>query len=115
MREIARQSFLVAARDELGLQTRDASLGDEMPKVTARNGVPTNSDNPSFDLLTASFDEIFLEVRRGEVSKTVLLHRLLHTVPRAPKDSSKDRFASMDYRAWLAEMEEFPAAGLSRR
>ena len=31
LQELARQSFLVAARDQLGLRTRDVSLGDEMP------------------------------------------------------------------------------------
>ena len=33
LEEIARQSFLVAARDQLGLRTRDVSLGDEIPST----------------------------------------------------------------------------------
>ena len=33
-RELFRQALLIAARDELGLLTRDAWLGDAMPTVT---------------------------------------------------------------------------------
>ena len=112
LREIARQSFLVAARDQLGLQTRDASLGDEMPVLSLHDGMPSDPDNPSFDLLTVPAGRTCLEVRQGIESPTTLLHQPLHTTPVPPENFSKDRFGMpMDYRAWLTELEQLSRGG----
>ena len=50
------KSFLVAARDQLGLRTRDASLGDEMC---------AEGDNSLFEVLQAVAEGPGLAVRRG--------------------------------------------------
>src|ERR1700722_11523758 len=40
MREIVRQAFLIAARDELGLATRDSMLREEFPEKPDEQSVP---------------------------------------------------------------------------
>jgi len=56
IREIARQAFLLAARDEMGLATRDAWLGDAMP---------TGGDNAPWDIKGLPTDRFVLEAVRG--------------------------------------------------
>jgi hypothetical protein len=106
MREIARQSFLVAARDQLGLRTRDVSLGDEMP---------SGGDNAPFDLAMVPADRTFLDVRRGFVSPSkTLLSEPIHATETPPENLSKSKFGMpLDYRAWLAEMEQLSRGGFS--
>jgi len=58
-REIARQAFLIAARDQLGLSTRDYWLGDAMPG---------KGDNRPFDLSTASGQPARWQLRRENSS-----------------------------------------------
>ena len=55
LREIQRQAFLVAARDQLGLATRDAWLGDEMPR---------EGENEPFEVVTSNDSPFSLEIRR---------------------------------------------------
>ena len=104
LREFARQSFLVAARDQLGLRTRDVSLGDEMPG---------GGDNPPFEVLTVSESQCILDVRRGLASPgQTLLHEILRVAPAPPEDIAQGRFVlSIDYRAVLAEMEQLSRGG----
>lgn len=40
VRELFRQAFLIAAREEMGYRTRDASLGDQLPPQGATGDVP---------------------------------------------------------------------------
>ena len=56
VREFFRQAFLIAARDELRLTTRDAWLGDPMP---------SEGDAPPFDLKTQPVPGTPLQVFRG--------------------------------------------------
>jgi hypothetical protein len=39
-RELVRQAFLIAARDQCGAETRDAALREELPDAAAANSVP---------------------------------------------------------------------------
>ncbi|MEN6451855.1 MAG: hypothetical protein ABFC96_15300 [Thermoguttaceae bacterium] len=56
-RELVRQALLIAARDELGLVTRDAWLGDAMP---------TQGDNPPLDIVVSPSRPLsLLEILRG--------------------------------------------------
>jgi hypothetical protein len=99
LRELARQSFLVTARDQLGLRTRDVSLGDEMPG---------EGEDVPFEVLTASESQPVLDVRQGFAppGKT-LLHEVLGVAPAPPEDISRGKFVvSIDYRAVLVEMEK---------
>jgi hypothetical protein len=99
LRELARQSFLVAARDQLGLRTRDVSLGDEMP---------SGGDNAPFEVRTVSESQSILDVRRGFVSPgETLLHEVLRATPVSPEKTSRDKFFTpIDYRAVLTELEK---------
>ena len=96
--ELARQSFLVAARDQLGLRTRDVSLGEEMPG---------GGDNAPFAIVTVSEKQPALDVRRGFASPgQTLLHESLRAPP-PPEQFSKDRFfVPADYQAVLTEVEK---------
>lgn len=55
-RELVRQAFLIAARDEMGLATRDAWLGDAMP---------TQGDNAPWDAVAALGDTVTVSFVRG--------------------------------------------------
>jgi tetratricopeptide (TPR) repeat protein len=55
-RELVRQAFLQAARDELGLTTRDAWLGDPMP---------TEGNNPPWDVAVTLGPAVTVKVIRG--------------------------------------------------
>ena len=55
-RELIRQAFLMAARDELGLATRDAVLGDAMP---------TQGDNAPWDFTATPGEPSVAEVIHG--------------------------------------------------
>jgi len=98
LEDLARQSFIVAARDQLGLRTRDASLGDD---------VFSGGDNIPFEVLAEFKDHSCLGVRRGVASPPeTLLHETLR-VATASEPIAKNRyFASIDYRAVLTELEE---------
>ena len=61
--EIVRQSLLMAARNELGLTTRDAWLGDTMP---------TQGNNAPFDLLPAPGEPTSVDIVRGFGSQTAI-------------------------------------------
>ncbi|MGD0898120.1 MAG: hypothetical protein ABR915_09820 [Thermoguttaceae bacterium] len=95
--EMARQSFLVAARDELGLRTRDAWLGDAMPG---------SGDNASFEVLMTGGPQNMLEVRRGFSSpqKTLLRHDLKVGTTRLDAPGREPVFG-VDYRAVLVKTE----------
>jgi hypothetical protein len=104
LREIARQSFLVAARDQFGLRTRDVSLGDQMPGKDA---------NAPFEVVTVSGKQLFLEVRQGPSDK-ILLHRELQPTPVPLDDVFKGGVVlSIDYLAVLEEMEKLSRAGFT--
>ena len=65
VRELVRQAFLIAAREELGLATRDAWLGSELP---------SSGDNPPFDVRYDSAGQGQWELLRGFAKRqTVLL------------------------------------------
>jgi len=98
LREIQRQAFLVAARDQLGLTTRDAWLGD---------GMSTEGKNEPFEVVTAKGSPFLLEVRRGfhPASKTVAQYAP-HLKPVAQtKTADVAASDSVDHREWLIEAE----------
>ena len=104
LQELARQSFLVAARDQLGLRTRDVSLGDEMPG---------GGDDAPFEV-ARGVRESFPPGRPTGVR--VPSARRCGTRncgrPRSPRQMARDRsFTSIDYRAVLTEMEELSRGG----
>ena len=60
-REILRQAFLVAAREQLGLDTRDAWMGSEMPTSKQKG-----ADNMPFDIaFSLSADDYGARIVRG--------------------------------------------------
>lgn len=63
-RELTRQAFLLAARDELGLSTLDAWLGDSLPAV---------GDNPPYDVLCSAGEPSLIEVVRGFEGRQALV------------------------------------------
>jgi hypothetical protein len=67
--ELVRQAFLMAAREELGLLTRDARWGDAMP---------SDGDNLPFAIVTKKDDPTRLEVRRGLPGQrdAIITHKL---------------------------------------
>ena len=74
--EIVRQALLVAARDELGLTTRDAWLGDPMP---------TQGDNPPLEVEPGAKVLSDVEILRGfPGSQAVIAHKKI----RFPKESN---------------------------
>jgi tetratricopeptide (TPR) repeat protein len=81
-RELVRQAFLLAARDELGLATADAWLGDVMP------------DSGVFDIAMTPGDPLLLEVSRR--SETTRLEFAGHKHRRA---------SPTDYGTWTKEAE----------
>jgi tetratricopeptide (TPR) repeat protein len=89
-REIVRQALLIAAREELGLTTRDAWLGDPMP--SARDNAPLD-----------------LEATPGEPSRVTIL-RGSGPNRAAIGHHDLDVAAGLDYRKLVVDME-----GLSRR
>ncbi len=84
-RELARQAFLLAARDELGLVTRDAWLGD------ARS---PEGDTVPWDIITTPGNPLIVEVVHGSRPKQVTLAR--HEIGNS---------GAVDYRNWITEME----------
>jgi hypothetical protein len=83
--ELGRQSLLVAARDELGLRTRDLNLGDEMP---------SGGDNAPFVVRATAQNSITFEVCRGfATSGKPLLHRELRWSVPASKESDNRQAA----------------------
>ncbi len=103
LEELARQSFLVAARDELGLRTRDASLGDEMPG---------GGDNAPFAVAAEFGSHSRLVVRRGLASpRKTVLDKELRAATVSEKMASDRSFTSIDYRVVLTELEEFSRGG----
>jgi hypothetical protein len=84
-RELMRQAFLLAARDELGLVTRDAWLGDF---------VPVDGDNAPFDIVTTPGNPLILEVLRvaGPDQAKLLRHEFR-------------RSGSINYGLWTKEAE----------
>jgi tetratricopeptide (TPR) repeat protein len=98
LREIQRQAFLVAARDQLGLATRDAWLGDAMP---------TEGKNEPFEVVTAKGDRLTLEVRRGSYPAARTVIQYAPKLQPSPKAKVAE-FAlpdSVDHRQWLVEAE----------
>ena len=85
LREMMRQSFLVAARDQLGLPTRDASLGDEMP---------AGGDNAPFDMHTTASkagEQNFVEVNRGFAKPgAALMHAIIEFKPMPVDDIHRE-------------------------
>jgi len=90
LREIARQAILIAARDELGLSTRDASLGDAMSSDVAQ---------PPIRLTTQPLVPPKLIVYRGTVALGTLLVQVVKSL-----DSESP---SVDIHKYLAETEGF--------
>jgi hypothetical protein len=99
IQEIVRQAFLVAARDQLGLRTRDVWLGDEMPG---------GGDNAPFEVLTMADEPSVLLLRRGfpPDGKTLLRH----TVPSCPGTNVAcgpgQAITLLNYAALLTEAEK---------
>jgi tetratricopeptide (TPR) repeat protein len=85
IRELARQSFLIAARDELGLVTHDAWLGEAMPP---------EGDKRLWDITTTPDNPVIVELVRGAGPERATLVR--HEVRRV---------GDWDYRKWVREME----------
>ena len=77
LRKLARQALFIAARDELGLATRDFWLGSELPAA---------GGNSPFELIGASGDLGGLEVVRGFGGQ----QEVLLTLPLAVKQLEKD-------------------------
>ena len=71
-RELVRQAFLIAARDEMGLSTRDAWLGDAMP---------TTGDKPSWDVVAALREPITVEIVRALPENQI--NRISFELPRS--------------------------------
>lgn len=87
-REILRQAFLIASRDELGLTTRDAWLGDPPPDI--------GSVEP-FDLAISPGWKQLLEVVRGHYPQQAkIAGRIL--------DVAGDK-SDLDYQAYVNEAE----------
>ena len=98
LREMQRQAFLIAARDELGLTTRDAWLGDWMP---------TEGDNEPFEVVMFRGDPPTLEVRRGFYPAKKSLFK---EAPKITKMPGKELFGEdladlVDQRQWLIDAE----------
>ena len=86
--ELVRQAFLIAAREELGLVTRDARLGDAMP---------SDGDNPPFAITAVKVDDLReQELWRGFTGKRTSLEK--YTVD--------TRFGKDRYLAACVRMEE---------
>jgi hypothetical protein len=81
MREVVRQAFLIAARDELGLSTRDSMLREEFPAQTDEKSIP-------FELFCRTIDPMddrkieYVLTRQGAPDK--VLWRLAFTVNDSP-------------------------------
>jgi hypothetical protein len=104
LREMLRQSFLVAARDELGLPTRDVSLGEEMP---------SGGGDAPFEVCSAGGPENLLEVRRGfaRPGQTLLRHDLGIAAVRLADARGPAAIFAVDYRAVLIEAEKLSRGG----
>ncbi len=90
-KELARQAFLITAREELGLTTRDASLGDEMPKADDK----TLGGSELFEIAGVPGDTNQIEILYGIGAQQVLLWR--KDLPSPGKQ--------FDYRGFCTEME----------
>ncbi len=77
-REIVRQAFLQAARDELGLTTRDAWLGD---------GMPTQGDNAPWDVVVLLRGTVTVKMVRGFSAKQVEFSS--HRAPRSHSEQKR--------------------------
>ena len=97
LRELGRQALLVAARDELGLATRDVWLGDEMP---------AHGDNQPFEVATTQKKPRTLVVRRGSAPPGTLLLEVQPKARSLPKQGRFDVSFMDDYAAFAAEMEK---------
>jgi tetratricopeptide (TPR) repeat protein len=98
LRETQRQAFLIAAREQLGLVTRDYWLGDAMPG---------EGGNEPFEVVTVEGPPTALEVRRGfyPAAKTMGRHvPKIVSPPGCPISKCEIREA-VDPRAWLVEAE----------
>jgi len=103
--EIARQAFLVAARDEIGLPTRDSSLGDEMPR---------QGENAPFEVVAVSGSgSSSMEVRRGAgTPPTTLLHRDIKTTFELVHDwRTPNVIQIVDHRSLLVDAEALSRGG----
>jgi hypothetical protein len=96
LREMARQALLLAARDELGLATRDLWLGDEMP---------SEGQNQPFEVATTQKNPRTLVVRRGFSPPGKLVMELQPKASPPPPAEGLDSDSLIDYAAFLAEME----------
>jgi tetratricopeptide (TPR) repeat protein len=70
-RELVRQALLIAARDELGLATRDEVLDDAVPARSATPGVTIASVFP-----TDGPSRMLVRQGEGEAAKVLLEHRM---------------------------------------
>jgi hypothetical protein len=86
LREIVRQGFLLAAREEFGLTTRDAWLSDP---------IPSDVHNPPFDIRTPGVRSSELEVRWGFPGVQTLLGKHPLVLP-----------VEVDYKSLLVDTEE---------
>ncbi len=85
-RELFRQALLMAARDELGLVTRDAWLGDPMPDEGLY---------PPLDLVASPKEDTLIELLRG-------FHPAQEVIASAPYRSD----GGLDYNLLVAHLEE---------
>ena len=95
-RELARQAFLLAAREELGLSTRDAWLGDRLP---------TTGANEPWDVVASAGTPSLLEVTRGFAPATRSVWRRELTIAGQ----------LFDYERWTTEMEQLARGTAGRR
>ena len=98
LREIQRQAFLVAARDQLGLATRDAWLGDEMPR---------EGENEPFEVVTSNDSPFSLEICGGFHPAAKTISRYAPKLQPATKGTTAEAAPpnSLDHRQWLVEAE----------
>jgi hypothetical protein len=109
-REIARQAFLVAARERFGLATRDYWLDENTSEAKA---------TLQFDLIGTGYDESFLELLEGaEPRQESLRSWSMPVVDRTKFDlavftTNCERLARTDFAELLAERTGRPAANLA--
>ena len=96
-REIARQAFLIAAREECGAATRDAWLGETLP-ASGDTKVATGETAP-FDLVSSAGQSSLLELVRGFGAEQESIWR--RELPSA---------GEFDYPKFIAQMEQMSRA-----
>jgi len=106
-REVVRQAFLIAAREELGLATRDASLRETFPQEAEPDFFP-------FDILVVNLDtrQLRVVVFRQKGSDYEAL--LTHTLQLAPEGAFEDLVAKSEALSRREFAQLLKGAGLDK-